>query len=267
MKRVTVNGLSLAYDEVGTGDEAVVLSHSYLVDRRQFDAQAEALSRRFRVLAYDHRGHGESDRPAAYSMTSICADAVGFIEATHAAPCHFVGLSTGGFVGLRLALWRPELLRSLVLMDTSAEAESRLDRAKYEAMLVTLRLLGFRPLMEPTMRLMFGPELRHDPRRAAEVALWRRRIMANDPRALIGFGRAIFGREAVLDQIGSLRMPTLVTVGEHDRPQPIARSRALVDAIAGARLTVIPRAGHLSTIDNPAAANQALLDFLEDPAP
>jgi pimeloyl-ACP methyl ester carboxylesterase len=265
MKRVTVNGVSLAYGEYGTGSEAVVLSHSYLVDRRQFEAQIRALSPHYRVLAFDHRGHGDSDRTPDYAMASIYADAVGFIEATGAAPCHFVGLSTGGFVGLRLALRRPDLLRSLVLMDTSAEAESRSKRAKYTAMFTILRRAGFGPVIEPTMKIMFGPNFLGDPDRCDEVGLWRRRIMANDVDALIGFGRAIFDREPVLDQIGAITVPTLVVVGEHDQPQPIERSQALVDRIPGARLTVIADAGHLCTIENPTAVSKALLEFLANP--
>ena len=109
MTHVMVNGVSLAFEEHGSGDETVVLSHSYLVDRRQFDAQVAALATRYRVLAFDHRGHGGSGKPSdGYDMDSITRDAEAFIETTNAGPCHFIGLSTGGFVGLRLALRRPD---------------------------------------------------------------------------------------------------------------------------------------------------------------
>ena len=164
MKMVDVNGVSLAYDEWGSGSEAVVLSHSFLVDHRQFASQVEMLADRYRVLAYDHRGHGESSKEAAdYDMETIYADAVGFIEATGAGPCHFVGLSTGGFVGLRLGFRRPDLLKTLVLMDTSAETEPLPKRAKYEAMFAVARRAGLKPLINRTMSIMFGPEFLNDP--------------------------------------------------------------------------------------------------------
>jgi pimeloyl-ACP methyl ester carboxylesterase/SAM-dependent methyltransferase len=265
MERVTVNGVSLAYDEFGSGRETVVMSHSYLVDRHQFDAQARALSEHYRVLTFDHRGHGDSDATADYSMRAIYEDAVGFIEATGAAPCHFVGLSTGGFVGLRLALWRPDLLRSLVLMDTSAGAEPMVERAKYRLMLAVARSAGMRPVIGSIMKIMFGPDSRRDRARAGELAAWRQRIMDNDVDAMIGFGRAIFDRASVIDRLGWVDVPTLVMVGEHDRGQPVARSRAMVDHIDRAHLVIVPGAGHLATIERPDIVSSALLDFFEHP--
>ncbi|MGI9623688.1 MAG: alpha/beta fold hydrolase [Acidimicrobiales bacterium] len=263
MKRLTVDGLSLAYEEAGSGAETVVMSHSYLVDHRQFADQIGALKQRYRVLAYDHRGHGQSDRPAeSYNMDAIYRDAEAFIEATSAAPCHFVGLSTGGFVGLRLALRRPELLASLVLMDTSAEAESLVKRVKYEAMFAVLRTAGFGPVTNTTMSIMFGPDFLNDPKRSEEVAVWRDRMTANDVKSLVRFGRAIFGRDSLVDQLEQIEVPTLVMVGEHDDPQPVPRSTVIADAVPGAQLYVIPKAGHLSTIESPIAVNAALTSFL-----
>jgi 3-oxoadipate enol-lactonase len=264
MKMVDVNGVSLAYDEWGSGSEAVVLSHSFLVDHRQFASQVEMLADRYRVLAYDHRGHGESSKGAAdYDMEAIYADAVGFIEATGAGPCHFVGLSTGGFVGLRLGFRRPDLLKSLVLMDTSAEIEPLPKRAKYEAMFAVARRAGLKPLINRTMSIMFGSEFLNDPDRKNDVSLWRERILANDVDALVEFGRAIFGRAEVVEDLTKINIPTLVMVGEHDGPQPVARAQTIAEGIEGAVLHVIPRAGHLSTIDNPEDVNAALSSFLE----
>jgi len=264
MERVAVNGIEIAYEEHGSGDETVVLSHSYLVDRRQYRAQIDALKERYRVLAYDHRGHGESDKPGhGYSMETIYRDGEAFIEATNAAPCHWVGLSTGGFVGMRLAFRRPELLKSLVLMDTSADVEALVKRAKYEGMFAVLKRAGFAPLMPATMPIMFGPTFLADPHRQDEVALWRERMMANDVEALIGFGRGIFSRESVLDRMAEITVPTLVMVGEHDVATPLSRAQQIVDRVPGALLQVVPRAGHLSTIENPEPINEALSSFLQ----
>ena len=196
MRKISVNGTKLAYVERGRGAETVVFSHSFLVDHRHFDAQIEALSDRYRIIAFDHREHGQSALSGTdYSMDDLVADAAGLIEAVGAAPCHFVGLSSGGFVGLRLALRSPHLLRSLVLMDTSAESEPALKRLKYEAMFQVLRVFGFGPLMGSVMRLMFSPASLGDPERRDEMNLWRERMRANDRHAIIRFGRAIFERD------------------------------------------------------------------------
>ena len=119
-----IDGTRLHYTEVGDGPETVVFSHSYLLDHHHFDAQIAALAGRFRVLAYDHRGHGQSDRPrGTCSMEHIYSDGVRVAELLGRGPVHWVGRSTGGYVGLRFAIRRPELLRSLVLMDTAAGPE------------------------------------------------------------------------------------------------------------------------------------------------
>lgn len=263
-KTLTAGGIQIAYEERGRGSETVVFSHSYLVDHHHFDAQIRALEDRFRIIAFDHRDHGASGHATApYVLDDLVRDAKAVIEHTGSAPCHFVGLSTGGFVGLRLALRHPELLRSLVAMDTSAAREPWLKRVKYEAMFQVLKIFGFGPLIGTVMGLMFSPSFLRDPARQDAVRHWRDRIRDNDPSALIRFGRAIFDRDDLLDSLGSIALPTLVVVGADDRPQPVPRAQEIADGIEGAELAVIPDAGHLSTVDAPEAVNEILVSFLD----
>lgn len=264
MPRVTVDdGVQLHYSERGEGDQTVVFSHSYLVDQRHFEPQLAALEGRYRVLAYDHRGHGQSDKPArGYSMERIYADGVAVVEALGRGPVHWVGLSTGGFVGMRIAFRRPELLGSVTLMDTSAASEPLLPFLKYHGLLLALRVLGFGPVLGPAMDGLFGRAFIEDPARADERAEWRRRLEHNDVGALIGFGRAIWSRDDVVERLRGVTLPTLVIHGEDDRAIPPARARQLAAAIPGARLEPIPRGGHLCTVEEPAAVNEVLLDFL-----
>jgi len=96
MSKITVNGVTLHYEEKGSGLETIVFSHSYLLDNTHFAPQIEALGDRYRCIAYDHRGHGQSQAPKdGYDMENLYNDAVALIEALNCAPCHFVGLSTG----------------------------------------------------------------------------------------------------------------------------------------------------------------------------
>lgn len=263
MRTLRANDVELAYLERGDGDESVVLAHSYLVDHRQYELQIERLAERYRVIAYDHRDHGRSALAGApYSMDDLVTDAERLIEGTGSAPCHFVGLSAGGFVGLRLALRAPHLLRSLVVFDTSAEHEPLPRRLKYHSMFQILRLFGFRPLMGTVMSLMFGPATLSDLSRRDEMKLWRARIADNDREALIRFGRAIFARDSLVDRLGEIDLPTMVVVGEHDRAQSPARARLIAACIPEARLEIVPGAGHLATIDAPQQVTALLLDFL-----
>ena len=264
MPEIDLPDVRLHFVERGSGEETVVFSHSYLVDHRHFEPQIEALEDRYRVLAYDHRDHGGSERtPERYGLEDVYADAVAFLEATCDGPVHFVGLSSGGFVGVRLGIRRPDLLRSLVLMDTSAEAEPWPSRLKYKLMLAVLPWLGFRPLIGETMKAMFGPRFLRDPGRRQEREEWKARIMAGEPDALVRFGRAIFSRDSVQQELGRVEVPTLVVVGEQDRATPPSRARRLAEAIPGARLELIPRAGHLCTVEEPDAVNAVLGSFLD----
>lgn len=171
---IEVNGVRLHYVDQGSGPEAVVFSHSYLVDWSHFKPQIDALSGRYRCIAFDHRGHGASERPkAGYDMENIYEDALAFIEAMDCAPVHFVGLSTGGFIGLRLGFRRPDLLRTLTLMDTSAEAEPVSNRFQYELMMRMIRVVGMRPFAGYITSLFFSKNLRRDVTHEAEVERFR----------------------------------------------------------------------------------------------
>lgn len=267
MQQIEAHGVRLSFVERGAGEETVVFSHSYLVDHRHFEAQIAALEDRYRVLAYDHRDHGDSEKTTTpYGMEDIYADAVAFLETTCDRPVHWVGLSTGGFVGVRLGIRRPDLLRSLVLMDTSAEAEPWRSRLKYSLMLTALGWVGVRPLIGESMKAMFGPRFLSDPDRREVRELWKGRIAANDPAALVRFGRAIFSRDDLQDEAGRISVPTLVVVGENDRAKPVPEARRLAERIPGARLEIIPHAGHLCTVEEPEAVNAALSTLLDRPA-
>jgi pimeloyl-ACP methyl ester carboxylesterase len=123
MPTVNCNGVQLFYTDTENGQDTVVFSHSYLLDHSHFNPQIDVLKEHYRCIAFDHRGHGQSGKPSSgYEMENLYQDAVSFIEEMGCAPCHFVGLSTGGFIGLRIGIRRPELVKSLIMMDTSADA-------------------------------------------------------------------------------------------------------------------------------------------------
>ena len=109
-------GERIYYVDEGSGPDTIVFSHGLLWSGEMFRPQIDALKDRFRCVAFDHRGQGQSPvARSGYDMDTLTADAAALIEGVGAAPCHFVGLSMGGFVGMRLAARRPELLRSLLI--------------------------------------------------------------------------------------------------------------------------------------------------------
>jgi pimeloyl-ACP methyl ester carboxylesterase len=104
-----INGARLYYEESGSGSETIVFSHGLLMSGEMFSEQVKALCDRYRCICYDHRGQARSEvTKSGYDMDSLTEDAASLIHELDAAPCHFAGLSMGGFVGMRLAIHHPE---------------------------------------------------------------------------------------------------------------------------------------------------------------
>jgi pimeloyl-ACP methyl ester carboxylesterase len=265
MPRIGVDGADLHYEDTGGPGEPIVFAHGLLWSTKLFRFQLEALRGEYRCIAFDFRGQGKSQvTETGYDMDTLARDAEQIVERLRAAPAHFVGLSMGGFVGMRLAARRPELLRSLALLETAADPEPLLNRPKYAAMAAMSRALGFGPFVPQVERIMFGKSFLADPSREAMRRDLRGQLVGNDrtgtPRAVSG----VIWRKGIEDLLGRIEVPTLVLSGEEDVAVTPARSRRMADAIRGARFQTVPRAGHSSSLENPEAVTEALRGFFAE---
>ncbi len=265
MPSVTVNGVRLHYEEQGRGAETIVFSHGLLWSGAMFEPQIRALAGEFRCIAWDHRGQGRSESPneRSHQIEACYHDALALIDHLGAAPCHFVGLSMGGFVGMRVAARHPELLRSLTLMASAADPEPRANIGKYRTLNTVARLFGLGVVANKVMPIMFGTSFLADPARAAERTRWTGELRGNAKtihRAVTG----VIEREGCIDELENIQCPTMILHGDEDAA--IARARALAThkALRGASFRAIERAGHTMTIENPSAVNQALREFLDE---
>lgn len=167
----------------------------------------------------------------------------------------------GGFVGLRLAAYRPALLRSLTLIASAADPEPPRNVPKYRAMLLGARAVGMGPFVPSVMRIMFGEAFLRDPARAAERDALRARLAALDVRATARATEGVIRRRGVGHLLAGIRTPTQVIAGEGDTAVVPARQRRTAEGIAGARFVSIARAGHTTTLEEPAAVTAALEGF------
>jgi pimeloyl-ACP methyl ester carboxylesterase len=191
MPSLEINGARIHYEESGSGAETIVFSHGLLMSGDMFREQVRAFSTSYRCIIYDHRGQGRSEvTRSGYDMDALTNDAVALIKALDCAPCHFAGLSMGGFVGMRLAIRHPELLRSLMLIETTADAEPEENKGPYRRLAFIGRWLGFGLVAEPVMKIMFGETFLNDPERADLREEWKSRIVGN---RRIGTSRAAHG--------------------------------------------------------------------------
>lgn len=263
MPTIHANGIEIYYEETGQGAETIFFAHGLLLNCRMFDEQVKALQDRYRCVAFDFRGHGRSQVPSnGYDMDMLAEDAAALIQVLHGAPCHFAGLSMGGFVGLRLAVRYPSLLKSLTLLDTSADPEPEQNRARYRLMAFVARWFGLRLVAGQVIPIMFGKKFLADPRHAATVKEWKGRVLSNDRIGVTRAAQGVIRRAGVYDELGKITAPTLIVVGDQDVATEPAQSERMHDKIAGSQLVIIPGMGHISTIEEPELVNTTLKNFL-----
>jgi 3-oxoadipate enol-lactonase len=260
--RLQLDGVELYYEDSGGAGPPVVFAHGLLFSGTLFRFQVEALRAAYRCITFDFRGQGRSQVTRdGYDMETLTGDASALIERLRASPCHFVGLSMGGFVGMRLALRRAGLLRSLCLVNSSADAEPFWNKPRYTLMAAVAPWLGLRPLVRPVMKILFGRSFLRDPSLASLRDSLRDELLRLDVNGNIRALRGVLGRPSILAQLSAIRTPTLVLSGEEDVAIPGNRARRTAERIPGARSAVIPRAGHSSTLEQPEAVTAALREF------
>jgi 3-oxoadipate enol-lactonase len=260
VERVTVHGVSLAVDVRGEGP-AILFVHGYPLDRTIWAHQLEALQG-FRRIAPDLRGMGQSDAPdLGYGMSIYADDLAALLDNLGVDQVVLCGHSMGGYIGFEfLRRWRRRV-RALVLMDTRAEADSPDGRRGRDAASAMAKEKGPAAIAEVMLPRLLARETLAS---APEVAERVRALIAALPVAgIVGALAAMRDRPDSTPLLPTLAdVPTLAVVGEADEFTPPDQVRRMTEAIPGARLVVIPGAGHLPSVERPAATTRALEEFL-----
>ncbi len=255
------DGANIAYEITGSGDVDIVMSHSLASSSVMWEPQMPALSAGHRVIRFDTRGHGASDAPAAdYTLEQLADDAIAVIEQSARPPVIWIGLSMGGMLGQFVALKRPDLLRCLVLCDTSAQIPAAAGSA-WDERINAVREGGMAALAEATMQRWFTPNyLREEPPAVLPI---RAQIEATAVAGYIGCVQAIRQLD-ILERLPAIEIATLIIVGADDPGTPVAASEAIQARISGAELVVLENASHLSNVEQADAFTAAVLSFLSD---
>jgi pimeloyl-ACP methyl ester carboxylesterase len=250
MTKLNRDGVDLYYEVHGEGP-ALLLSHGYSATSQMWRGQIEALSKDFKLIVWDMRGHGQSDYPAdpgAYSEAATVADMAALLDAAGARRAIVGGLSLGGYMSLAFHLAYPERVRALLIIDTGPGY--RKDEPR-EAWNQNALRTAARFESEGLGRLAKGSaEMRASTHRSADGLVLAARGMLTQKDA------------RVIDSLPTIAVPSLVVVGADDTPF-LPASDYMAAKIPGARKVVIPKAGHGANIDQPEAFNAAILDFLK----
>lgn len=262
MPRIRVGDVGLHYVEAGHG-EPLLLIMGFGGDHLAWGMQVPVLAERYRVIAFDNRGAGQSDAPdCAYTTGMMADDAAGLLRALGVERTHVIGLSMGGMIAQELALNYPERVRTLQLHATYARPDAYL-RALVESWRIVRSALGREEALRTMAPWLFTPAAYNERPEFVETVL--QTALANPhPQNLTGFLRQ---SEAVathdtLDRLHAIRCPTLVSVAEHDTLVPPRFSRELASRIPDAELTIIPHGGHVTLWEHPDTFNDVCLTFL-----
>ncbi|MDQ3370197.1 MAG: 3-oxoadipate enol-lactonase [Myxococcota bacterium] len=254
---VTRDGCRLASWLAGPpGAPVLVLASSLGTDHTMWEAQATVFADHVRVLRYDARGHGASDAPAgAYSLERLAEDVLDLLDAHGVARAHFCGLSLGGMIGQWLAAHAPERIDRLILANTAACMGPP---AFWDQRIEVVRTQGTTAIADGVVARWFTPAFRE--REPREVARFHGLLLATSAVGYAGCCAAIrdMDQRATAAQISA---PTLLIAGSEDPSTPPALSEELARAIPGAQLTTLASA-HLSSAEQPAAFNRAVLEHL-----
>ncbi|MGH8635018.1 MAG: alpha/beta fold hydrolase [Burkholderiales bacterium] len=260
MPKVAIADGEIYYEEAGRGEPLIFVSGlggtgSY------WRPQVPAFNSRYRVITYDHRGTGASDRlQRVFSIDQMTTELALLMDALGIGSAHIVGWSTGGAIGQTLAIEQPQRIARLVLCSTWTHCDPWFRRL-FEARREVLRQGGSALYAEFYPLWVYPPEYvnAHD----AAIEAERRQAAAGAPPVEVAMGRInallAFDRRAGLPHI---QVPTLVVASDNDYVIPSYHAEALARAIPGARLAILRGGGHANTATRPEEFNRIVLEFL-----
>jgi 3-oxoadipate enol-lactonase len=236
----------------------VVLSHALGCDLHMWDGVAAILARAHTVLRYDHRNQGASEVIAGpLTMHMLADDAAELIEReAEGEPVHFVGLSMGGMTAQALASKYPQLLRSLVIANSSSHYA---DLSPWRARVETVKAQGVAAIAPGALARWLTPAYVGTPEGAAAARALRDTLQRTDPDGYVATCDALAAID-FRDSNRKIAVPTLVIAGTRDEATPVAMSETIVASIPHARLVTIATA-HLSAVERPVEFSQLLIDF------
>jgi pimeloyl-ACP methyl ester carboxylesterase len=260
MPHASVNGQRLYYEDTGEGEDVIVFSHGFFMSHEMFDAQVAALRDRWRCIAWDERGHGQTETtPEPFSYWDSARDVLGLLDHLGVERAVLAGMSQGGFLSLRAALLAPKRVRALVLMDTQTGTESDEMRPGYDQMVEAWVAPGGPPqeVADAVGAIILGPDF-PDARRWMDAA---KEIPKDTVRQI--YETLMTREDDVTPRLDELTMPALVIHGDRDMAIPLDTARWLADALPDGELVVVPGAGHAANLTHPDGVNPALAAFLE----
>jgi 3-oxoadipate enol-lactonase len=261
---ITSNGCEMFYIREGSG-EPLLLVPGLMFGAEHWRPQIDALKDEYDVITMDLRGQHNSqttDDQADYDMWNQMEDVYGVIQQLGVAPVHYVGLSMGGFIGMRMALKHPEALRDLVLIDTQDQRDLPDNLELYAAFRQVARDGGIDVVADALPATFFKQSfIDGEPEK---VKAWLDDVRAGNTHGFMHASQGVDERDDISDRTPSISLPTLVIHGTEDAAIALERGQALAARIPGAKFEAIDGAGHQSNVDSPEEVTRLIREFLAE---
>jgi 3-oxoadipate enol-lactonase len=257
--KVKANGIAFNCEVSGAGGAPwLIFSNSLATNLHMWDRQVADLADRFHILRYDQRGHGETDAPAGrYSFDTLIADVIALMDALGIEHAHWCGVSMGCATGMGLVQKHSDRFGHMVLCDNPGRSSPETHR-QWEERIAVAQRDGMPALLESTMQRWFPLEtLKANP---PHMDIIRKMILATPVNGFIGCAAAL-GDHDLRPLMPKVRNPVLYMCGEKDGHNAAAM-KVMQDELPGSQYIVLPGAGHISNMDQPAMFSAALRNFL-----
>lgn len=262
--RTILNGLKTFYLEAGNPDGLpILLIHGFPFSHEMWDPQIEVLQKRYRVVAYDLRGHGQTGfGDGQYTLEFFVDDLIALLDFLKIQKAILCGLSMGGYIALRTVERNPERVSALILADTQAKADSNETKVKRAAAIKSVKVNGVRAYSESFVKTAFASQSLEEKKDVVEKI--RRIIQSNTSLGICGALLALVGRTDTTAALSAFKVPTMILVGENDALTPPAASQEMHSRIADSEIHVILNAAHMSNLENTEEFNRHMLNFLNN---
>ena len=267
MPKTQTNGIELYYETRGEGQPLVLIS-GLGYSLWQWHRMVPFLAEHFRVLTFDNRGVGQSDKPVGpYTAQMLAADTVGLLDALNIEKAIIMGHSMGGFIAQAMALDFPQRVDKLILCSTNFGGPHHVPVTP-EAMKVLTDVTS-----DALTRFKNGLAVSTEPgwadRNPETIKEWIEWRVANpiEPalyQAQLAIGLGLLSEAAAFEnQLPHLNVPTLILFGAHDKVVPPENAALLSKQIANSQVVIFPDAGHFFPIEIPEAASHAVIEFVK----
>jgi 3-oxoadipate enol-lactonase len=260
---ITINNLTVSYSDHGPDDAPVIIFiHGFPLNKSMWNIQVEALKENYRVIAYDIRGHGNSDAGIdEFFIELFVIDLLRLMEKLKIEKSILCGLSLGGYIALNAVLKHPDRFDGLILNDTQCIADT--PEIKENRCLAIIRIMkdGVEQYADEIIKNLFAPG--SFTKKKTVIDAVKEMIISTPKQSLCNTLHALAERKETCDLLPQINIPVLIMVGQEDKITPIAVAQQMHEKILNSKMEIIQQAGHLSNLENPVAFNTHLVNFLK----